>query len=167
MSSLKQEKISEGLLAVQIDSKSSDFHDFKQFLKSKVDSLSIDQRNIIELQSSRIEMLEYLESDVKKKELVEAGKFLKEILKKLNIKQNKFSEYLGIKPSNLSKLLNGDRSIGIELSIILEEIFGIESNLWTRVQMKNKLLKISKRELQSYKKFKLRDLTKLNKKNAG
>ena len=167
MTNLKYEKIMEGLLTVRIDSKSSDFQDFKSFLRSKVDSLTLEQRNTIELQSIRINMLEYLESDVKKKDLKEVGAFLKEILNSLNIKQNRFAEYLEIRPSNLSKLLNGDRNIGFEMSIILEEIFGIESKVWIRIQAKNKLLKISKRELQSLRKFKLRDLTKMEKENVG
>lgn len=166
MSGLKKEKINKGLLSVQVDVKSSDFQDYKQFLKSKIESLTLEQRNTIELQSCRIAMLEYLNSDIRKNDIVETGYFLKDILNKLNIKQNKFSKYLGMQSSNLSKLLNGDRSISIEMSLILEKIFGIESNIWIQIHAKNKLLKIPKKDLQSYKKYKLRDLTKSNRKNA-
>lgn len=167
MSKDKFEDIKEGLLTVQMESNSSDFQNFKKFLNSKVESLSQEQKNTIEIQSIRVKMYDYLKSEVKKGAIKEAGEFLRELLSNLNIKQNRFSKYLGIKPSNLNKVLKGNRNVGLEMSLILNEIFGIESNLWLRIQSKNKHLKISKQDMESYKKFKLRDLTKLRESNVG
>lgn len=161
MTNSKFEIIDEGLLTVPIDSDTGEFREFQQLLKSKVDGLSIDQLNTIKLQSLRFKMLDYLESEVNSKGIIETGSFLRQVLSELNIKQNRFAEYLSIKPSNLSKLLKGERSISLEMSIILEEVFGIESKIWSGIQAKNKLLKISRTELRSLKKFKLKDLLPL------
>ncbi|WP_227625918.1 helix-turn-helix transcriptional regulator [Geofilum rubicundum] len=51
------------------------------------------------------------------------GEFLKEYLKTLGIPQKKFAHYIEINPSNLSKLINGERPINYELAIILGKIF--------------------------------------------
>ena len=161
------ELIKGGLLTVPMDPKSKGFASLKEFLDGKVNDLTQEQRYAIELQGVRVSMNEYLNAEITRKELIKSGTFLKDLLNRLNIKQNRFAEYLGMKPSNLSKLLNGDRKISFEVSLILEQIFNIESNLWLSIQSKNRFVRMSKRELQRFRKFKLKDLLSNQQKSVG
>jgi len=159
MSQSNVEIIEKGLLTIPINPNSNEFKDLKSLLDDKIKTLSKSQLELIELMSTRVKIKEYLKSNISRKQIVSSGKFLKELLGKLNVRQNRFAEYLEIRPSNLSKVLNGERKISFELSLILEQLFKIESHLWLEIQRKNKLIALSKRKIQSLKKYKLKDLT--------
>ncbi len=63
-------------------------------------------------------MENYLETHAK--ELVPVGAFLRKCLVILNIQQKRFAEYIGVRSSNLNKMLKGERPISHEMAIILE-----------------------------------------------
>ncbi len=98
---------------------------------------------------------EYLQSEENDMKL--AGAFLKQYLKTLQIRQTKFANYIGLKPSNLSKLLNGERPINYNLALILGEIFNINPMLWIEIQAKNELNKLKNTEDNRYN-YSLSDL---------
>ena len=86
-----------------------------------------------------------------------AGAFLKQYLKPLRIKQTKFANYIGLKPSNFSKSINGERPINYDLALILGKIFNIDPMLWIEIQTKNELNKLKNAEDNRYN-YSLNDL---------
>ena len=85
------------------------------------------------------------------------GEFLKQYLKTLGIPQKRFADYININPSNLSKLISGERPINYELAIILGKIFSNSPMLWIEVQAKNELNRIQKTK-NRYSNYSLKDL---------
>lgn len=166
MKQVKYETIEEGLLSHSIDPKTNDALLLKGFLDNRISELTLEQKKAIDIQVVRVQMKEYLRSSIKKSEVIGSGEFLRNLLKELEIKQNHFAEYVGIKPSNLSKLLNGERRISFDFSLVLEQLFNIESGLWLSIQSKNRLTRMQKEELHSFKKFNLKDLIS-QRKNVG
>ncbi|OQX79689.1 MAG: hypothetical protein B6D64_04365 [Bacteroidetes bacterium 4484_276] len=106
--------------------------------------------------SLKFKMEDYLESEGQDISL--AGEFLKLHLKALQIQQNKFADYIGLKPSNLSKLINGERPINYEMALIFGEIFNIDPMLWIEIQAKNELKKLKTSGRSKYQKYSLSDL---------
>jgi addiction module HigA family antidote len=86
------------------------------------------------------------------------GEFLKVYLKTLGIPQKKFAHYIEINPSNLTKLINGERPINYELAIILGKIFNNDPMLWIEIQAKNELKKIQKTKTRRFNNYSLKDL---------
>ena len=81
-------------------------------------------------------MLDYLTSKVK---TIKVGSFIKQFIMLIEIKQIEFASYLEIRPSNLSKILNGERRLNIELALILEKLSNIEAELGLRIQNQNEI----------------------------
>jgi len=133
-----------GILTHQMDTNSIDFDRFQAKLLIKSRERSIEQRRNVELLSLKYQIEEYLQSDGNNTKL--AGAFLKQYLKTLQIKQTKFANYIGLKPSNFSKLLNGERPINYDLALILGKIFNIDPMLWIEIQAKNELNKLKNAE---------------------
>ena len=104
-------------------------------------------------------MEDYLDSDIEKSK--PAGEFLKSVLNNLGIRQNKFADYIGLKPSNLSKVISGERLINYELALIFEKLFGIDSMLWIKIQAKNKLVELKSKYNRKDKNYSLSDLITL------
>ena len=102
----------------------------------------------------QLKMREYLEKEDQETKLV--GDFIKSFLYSLNIRQNKFAEYLKIKPSNFNKLLKGERSLSYEMAIILGNIFKVEPRIWLNIQAKNKINQLKQSE--EYSHYSLHDL---------
>jgi addiction module HigA family antidote len=101
-------------------------------------------------------MEEYLTSN--KTEEKSAGEFLKTILKTLQIQQNQFASYIGLKPSNLSKLISGERTINYDLALIFGRLFNHEAMLWIEIQAKNEMNKLLHAERNKYAVYSLNDL---------
>ncbi len=110
------------------------------------------------LLSLRFQMESYLAEE--RSELVEVGWFLKELIKRLNIKNKLFAEYIGFKESNLSALFSGKRKINIDLALKLGEIFKIDPALWIHIQSKNELSRMKKENKKAYEKYSMEDLLK-------
>lgn len=153
-----EEIIGQGMLTVPFNNKSSEANELQSILDKKIDSYSTEQQQAITLFSFRVKMKDYLAKPITTKEIKLAGDFLKDLLRELNIKQNRFASYLAMQPSNLSKILNGDRKISFEFALILEQLFNIESDIWLSIQSKNKLLALPISEVKRVKKYKLKDL---------
>lgn len=133
-----------------------EFNQFQAILLNKSKERSKERNNLIELMALKFKMEDYLRSDSKQSLLV--GDFLKEYLAAFKIRQNKFAEYIGVRPSNLSKLINGERSLNHELALVFGKIFNNDPMLWLDVQDKNKLDELSKSKRSKIKKYSLKDL---------
>ena len=150
-----RKELENGILTHQMDTNSVDFDKFQAKLLIKSRERSIEQRRNVELLSLKYQIEEYLQSDENDMKL--AGAFLKQYLKTLQIKQTKFANYIGLKPSNFSKLLNGERPINYDLALILGKIFNIDPMLWIEIQAKNELSKLKNAEDNRYN-YSLSDL---------
>ena len=76
----------------------------------------------------------------------------------MNIRQNKFAEYIGIKPSNLSKLISGERPVNFDLALVFGRLFNHNPMLWIEIQAKNELKKLSDASREKYASYSLNDL---------
>lgn len=145
-----------GILTQPMDVGSEEFKTFQAILLNHAKTQSNRQRKEIELMALKLQMKAYLEAAEAPTQL--AGEFLKTCLKTLQIRQNKFASYIGIRPSNLSKLLKGERPINHELALILDQLFNIDAELWLEIQDKNELEKLRRSDKSSYQQYNLDDL---------
>jgi len=145
-----------GMLTNPMDTGTDEFKDFQALMFNKAKNRSEAQKREIELLSIKFQMQDYLESE--ENELKLPGEFLKEYLKTLGIPQKKFAHYIEINPSNLSKLISGERPINYELAIILGKIFNHDPMLWIEIQAKNELKKIRKTKTRRFSNYSLKDL---------
>ena len=104
----KHKKVSSGVLTEPMNSGQKEFDQFQAILLNRSRKKTLKQKRMVELMGLRFKMEDYLTS-THKDELKLTGEFLKAHLNVLNIKQNKFAHYIGLKPSNLSKVLKGER----------------------------------------------------------
>lgn len=149
-------KPTNGMLTNPMDTGTDEFKDFQAILLNKAKNRSEVQQREIELLSIKFRMQDYLESE--ETELKLPGDFLKEYLKTLDISQKKFAHYIEINPSNLNKLIKGERPINYELAIILGNIFNNAPMLWIEIQAKNELKKIRKTKTRRFNNYSLKDL---------
>ena len=156
------EEPQEGRLTHSMDVGTKGFNDFQAILLKKSMQRTENQELRINLLTLKYQMEDYLTSD--KTEEKSAGEFLKTILKTLKIQQNQFAEYIGLKPSNLSKLINGERTINYDLALIFSRLFNHEAMLWIEIQAKNELNKLLHAERNKYAVYSLNDLVKEHKK---
>ncbi len=145
-----------GMLTKRMNFGTQGFDEFQAILLKKSKTRSDAQRRKINLLTFKYQMEDYINSD--KSEVKSAGEFLKIILNSLQIQQNKFADYLGLKPSNLSKLISGERSINYELALIFGRLFNHNPMLWIEIQAKNELHRLSNAESGKYSDYSLNDL---------
>ena len=156
------EEPQEGRLTHSMDVGTKGFNDFQAILLKKSMQRTENQELRINLLTLKYQMEDYLTSD--KTEEKSAGEFLKVILKTLQIQQNQFAEYIGLKPSNLSKLIKGERTINYDLALIFSRLFNHEAMLWIEIQAKNELNKLLHAKRNKYAVYSLNDLVKEHKK---
>lgn len=153
----KQKNITdESVLTNQMDFGTQGFDNFQAILLKKSRERNDYQRRNIDLLTLKYQMEDYISSE--KNNVTSAGEFLKTILKSLHIQQNKFADYIGLKPSNLSKLLNGERNINYNLALIFGRLFNHNPMLWIDIQAKNELYKLVNAEQNKYSDYSLNDL---------
>lgn len=154
----KQElnKNKEQVLTDRMDVGTREFNEFQAILLNQSKERSNERKRMIELLALKFKMEDYLKSEDKHSKLV--GDFLKEYLSVFEIRQNKFAEYIGVRPSNLSKLIKGERSLNHELALVFGTIFGNDPMLWLDIQDKNKLYELSKLKRKEIRKYSLDDL---------
>jgi len=155
------EEPQEGRLTHSMDVGTKGFNDFQAILLKKSMQRTENQELRINLLTLKYQMEDYLTSD--KTEEKSAGEFLKTILKTLQIQQNQFADYIGLKPSNLSKLIKGERTINYDLALIFSRLFNHEAMLWIEIQAKNELNKLLHAERNKYAVYSLNDLVKEHK----
>ncbi len=157
MSKSAIDNLKSGVLSEPMVRKGVEYEDFRLLIRSKALNLSKSDQIKIKLTTLKIEMEEYL---VEGKRFLDIGKFIKRFIDSLDISQRKFANYLEMKPSNLGKLLNGERKLNLETALIFEKISGIEASTWLRVQTKNEIRKISKLKKSEFKRYNLDELIK-------
>lgn len=145
-----------GALTNPMDIGTHEFKEFQAILLNKAKERSVAQKRDIELLALKFIMEDYLESEELDVKL--PGEFLKQYLKTLEIPQNKFASYIHLNPSNLSKLISGERPINYELALIFGKIFNNDPILWIEIQVKNELRKITKEKQERYRHYSLKDL---------
>jgi len=150
------EEPQEGMLTQIMDVGTKGFDDFQAILLKRSRDRTEDQKLRINLLTLKYQMEDYLTSN--KMEEKSAGEFLKTILKTLQIQQNQFAEYIGLKPSNLSKLISGERTINYDLALIFGQIFNHEAMLWIEIQAKNEMNRLLHAEQNKYAVYSLNDL---------
>jgi len=152
----KNSKLRNGSLTRPMDRNSKGFQDLKAQLASVVKEQSEKEKAKVELAGLRFMMEDYLDSP--NKDIISVGFFLKTILQTLKIKQTKFADYLSIRPSNLSKLINGERSISCDTAIKISRAFNQPASLWLQIQAKNQLVQLEREGMNKYQKYSLDDL---------
>jgi len=152
-----------GALTEQMDTTSDEFIRFQALLLKKSRAQSEEQKLKNQLMGLQFQMEDYLNSTgFKQGKLKLAGEFLRSFLDTLNIKQKNFAAYIEIRPSNLSKMLNGERPINPETALKLEKIFHTRAIIWLEIQSKNELIQLSKIKNKELKKYSLNNLIKEN-----
>jgi len=146
----------ESMLTNRMDIGTQGFDDFQAILLKKSRKRTDNQKRKIYLLTLKYQMEDYIVSD--EMEVKSAGEFLKIFLKSLHIQQNKFAEYIGLKPSNLSKLMNGERNINYDLALIFGHLFNHNPMLWIEIQAKNELHRLVNAEQNKYSTYSLNDL---------
>ena len=152
----RKEDIENNVLTQKMDFGTQGFDDFQTILLNKSRKQTESQKRKIDLLAIKYQMEDYLVLDVP--EVKSAGEFLKLILKTLKIKQNQFAAYLGLKPSNLSKLISGERTINYDLALIFGRLFNIDPMLWIEIQAKDELSRLLHAERRNYSGYSLNDL---------
>lgn len=158
----QMKKSQEGLLTNRMDVGTKGFDDFQAILLKKSDARTESQKRKIDLLTLKYQMEDYL--NAQKSEEISTGEFLKKILKTLNIQQKKFAEYLGLKPSNLSKLISGERNMNYDLALKFGSLFNHSPMLWIEIQAKNELNRLLNAERNKYSIYSLNDLVGEHKK---
>ena len=144
------------LLTSRMDVGTKGFDYFQELLLRKSRERTENQKKKIELLSIQYQMEDYVNSE--DSELRTAGEFLKYILKTLHIQQNRFAKYIGMEPSNLSKLINGERSINYNLALIFGRLFNHNPMLWIEIQAKNEIENLLHSDKSKYADYSLNDL---------
>jgi addiction module HigA family antidote len=147
---------SKGILTNRMDVNTPEFDEFQAILLNKSKNQTEYQKREIELLAIKFKMEDYLVSEDSEVKL--AGEFLKSFLKTTHIRQNKFADYIGLKPSNLNKVIGGERPISYEIAIILGRIFSTEPMIWLNIQAKNEFKKIVQSKQSKYNRYSLDDL---------
>ena len=156
------EEPKETALTQKMDPGTQGFDEFQAILLGKSRERTENQKIRIDLLTLKYQMEDYLNSDDSQEK--SAGDFLKLILKTLEIQQKQFAEYIGLKPSNLSKLINGERSINYDLALIFGRLFNHNPMLWIEIQAKNELSRLLHAERKKYSIYSLNDLIRDHKK---
>jgi addiction module HigA family antidote len=146
----------ESALTNKMDIGTKGFNDFQAILLNKSRQRSENQKRKIDLLTFKYRMEDYINSDTNN--IRQVGDFLKAILRLLNIQQNTFANYIGLKPSNLSKLLNGERSINYDLALIFGRLFNHDPMLWIEIQAKNEINRLVHSDKDKYSDYSLNDL---------
>ncbi|MFK7799680.1 MAG: transcriptional regulator [Aureispira sp.] len=150
-----------GVLTTSMDTTSKEFKELQLFLSDKAESLENKQKLDRELLAIQIKIEDYLNANESSNEVVTVGDFLRLYLKKLNIKQNKLANYIGLKSSNFSKILSGERKVNFELSFILGQLFNLDPKVWILIQIKNEYVAVKEEKENDFQNYKLEDLVSI------
>ncbi len=150
-------QLTNGILTEPMDIGTKEFKDFQLLIRSKVAETPKGERIKISLLGLKYHMEDYLQSSPK---LIPVGSFIKKFIKLIEIKQIDFANYLEIRPSNLSKILSGERRLNIELALILEKLSNINAKVWLSIQNQNEIQRIQKLNPKRMNKYILGELIK-------
>ncbi len=150
-----KDNLENGVMTLPMETSSNNFENFKLLIKGKVSSASKEERVKVALLGLKYSMEDHYQSRFVHHDI---GFYIKFFLQAVDIRQSGFAKYLAIKPSNFSKILNGERKLNMELALILDKLSGIDANLWLNIQSKNELAKITKIMNKDLKKINLKQL---------
>lgn len=137
-----------------VDTNSEDFKILQQKIIEAYHKQTPEEIISNNLLSLKFQMQSYVEKR-DNAEVVEAGFFLKELIRAVGVSQKVFAKYIDYKPSNLSALLKGRRKISIDLALKLGKIFNINPTLWINIQSKNELRKMQMEDMKKYEAYHL------------
>jgi addiction module HigA family antidote len=63
------------------------------------------------------------------------GEYISDEMEARGIKQIELAKSLGLSKSEMSLIVNGKRNLTVDLALKLEELWGIDAQLWMRLQM--------------------------------
>ncbi|MCF6268139.1 MAG: hypothetical protein L3J41_00340 [Melioribacteraceae bacterium] len=145
-----------GVLTNRMTENSEEFNKLQAILLNKSRKQTEHQKRDVELMALKFNMEDYLESD--DSDITSVGEYLKTLLRVTKIRQNKFADYIGLKPSNLSKLIGGERPISHEIALVLGKIFKIDPMIWLNIQAKNELKRLTHSNQDKYNHYSLNEL---------
>jgi len=161
MRKTKQIEPKNGLLTERMDVNTPEFYELQAIVLNKSREQTKWQKINIELAAIRIQMEDYIKS-TNESEPKLLGEFLKLYLDTLHIRQNKFANYIDIEPSNLNKVIKGERQITSEIALKIAKIFELDPLLLLEVQIKTELLNLMHSNSKQIGKYSLKDLLKDN-----
>jgi len=147
----------QGVLTDRMDIDSAEFDKLQALLLNKSRAQTSSQKIKIELLALKIQMEDYLNSK-QENETRLAGDFLKSYLETFGIRQNKFANYIDLEPSNLSKMIKGERPINPEVALKISKIFGLDPMIWLEIQSKNELKALAINKAEQLELYSLEDL---------
>lgn len=136
----KAEDPKEGALTRGMDYGTPGFDEYQAVLLQKSRSRSAVQKQNVELLALKYQMEDYIASVGTREKT--AGDFLKDFLGILDVQQKYFANYIGMKPSNLSKVIKGERPVNNNLALIFSRLFNHDPMLWIEIQAKNEMNRI-------------------------
>lgn len=146
-----------GVLTQRMQLKPQEVTEFQEFLLLKAQKRTPAQQRNLDIKAVKFKMEDYLK-DNNNNQFTALGTFLKLLINAANIKQNRFAEYINLKPSNLNKILNGSRRLNTELAIIISNIFNVDALLLMSIQAKNELLVLQKAKKELTTRYNLAEL---------
>ena len=149
---------STGDLTKPFDTQSRAFLELQLFLSKQTALKDADHNLRVQLFAIQVQMEDYIRSIEEENAVKSVGDFIKIYLRELGIKQNRFAEYIGLKPSNFSKILSGSRKLNMEQSMILGHLFNIDPKIWIQIQLKNEYRQLKEKKSAFIQRFKLDDL---------
>ena len=150
-------QLKNGVLTESDNVNSQSFKDFQLLIKSKVAAISKKDKIGLSILSLKYHMEDYLKS---KKSNLKIGSFIKDLIERIEVKQVEFANFVGMRPSNFSKILSGKRRLNLELALIIERITNINAELWMAIQNKNEIFEMRKQRREKLKSYKLKELLK-------
>ena len=135
-----------GALTVPMDFDSEEYKAHRKILDERIKSMSPEEKTQVVFIRMEYTIKNYLDAKITENEIITVGDFLRMYLDELNIRQKKFAEYIEMLPSNFNKILSGQRSISMEFSLILGELFQIDPKVWLQIQLKNDYIKIEEKK---------------------
>ncbi len=139
-----------------VDTNAKDFKDLQAQIIARSKQLSPEEKRDNILLSIRFQMESYLYSN--NNEIKDVGKFIKDLINLLNIKNQDLAQYMEYEASNMSAFLNGKRKLNLDLAIKLGKTFKINPSLLLNVQNKNELKKFGTASMDKYLNYNIEDL---------
>ncbi len=159
MRKTKQIEPKNSVLTEPMDLNTAEFNEFQSIVLNHSRGQTKWQKINIELAAIRIQMEDYIKSTNENEPKI-LGEFLKLYLDALHIRQNKFANYIDMEPSNLNKVIKGERQITSEIALKIAKIFELDPLLLIEVQIKTELLKLMKTKKTQLANYSLKGLLK-------
>lgn len=129
----------------------------KNFITSKSKKQSEERLLRNRLLSIKFRIEDYINAE-EPHEKLEILDFVKMYLKALNVTHKRMAHLFEMKDSNLHKYFVGERKLNTDLILKLSSFSHLNPEYWIRIEVKNELIEITKRENRDYSKYDYRNL---------